>query len=63
MHLHDLRHSAATLLLSMGVNPKMVQEILGHSRIETTMYIYAHVIPSMQKDVVEKLENLFQKPL
>src|SRR5258706_2810757 len=48
MRFHDLRHSAATLLLSMGVPVKVVQEILGHSNISTTLNIYAHVLPNMQ---------------
>src|SRR5712691_5901542 len=37
MRMHDLRHSAATILLAMGVNPKVIQEILGHSTISMTM--------------------------
>src|SRR4051794_13140365 len=36
---HDLRHSAATLLLGMGIHPKIVQEILGHSSIAMTMNV------------------------
>ena len=60
MRLHDLRHSAATILLSMGVHPKVVQEILGHSQISMTMDIYSHVLPSMQKEAMGKLNDLFQ---
>src|SRR6516162_4860991 len=37
-----LRHSAATILLSMGVHPKVVQELLGHSAISMTMDTYSH---------------------
>src|SRR5713226_3523096 len=37
IRFHDLRHSSATMLLSMGVHPKIVQEILGHSQISMTM--------------------------
>ena len=37
IRFHDLRHSAATLLLSVGVHPKVVQEILGHSQISMTL--------------------------
>jgi len=44
---HDLRHTCATLLLSKGVHPKLVQELLGHSSIETTLDIYSHVLPGM----------------
>jgi site-specific recombinase XerD len=50
MRFHDLRHSAATILLSTGVNAKVVQEILGHANISTTLGIYGHVLPSMQRD-------------
>jgi integrase len=62
MHFHDLRHHAATLLANMGVNPKVVQEILGHSDIEMTMNIYTHTLPSMQQEAAEKMKNLFERP-
>ena len=60
MRFHDLRHSAATILLSMGIHPKVVQELLGHSRIQITMDIYSHVLPSMalQEDAMNKLNDL-----
>ena len=54
MRFHDLRHSAATILLSMNVHPKVVQEMLGHSTISMTLDTYSHVLPSMQKDIVER---------
>ena len=57
--LHDLRHSAASILLSMGVNPKIVQELLGHSHISITLGIYSHIFPSMQKDAMQRLDDLF----
>lgn len=59
--LHDLRHTHATELLQAGVNPKIVQERLGHSKIETTLNIYSHLIPSMQKNAIEVLKNYRQK--
>ena len=59
MRFHDLRHSAATFLLSMGVHPKVVQEILGHSTIGMTMDTYSHVLPSMQIEAMDKMDNLF----
>lgn len=52
MHLHDLRHSAASILLSMGVHIKVVQELLGHSQIGMTMDVFSRVVPSMQKDAM-----------
>ncbi|MFL5626621.1 MAG: tyrosine-type recombinase/integrase [Ktedonobacteraceae bacterium] len=58
---HDLRHGAATLLLSMGVHPKVVQEILGHSEISMTMDIYSHVLPTMQKDAMDRFNQMFEE--
>jgi integrase len=59
IRFHDLRHSAATLLLSMGVHPKIVQEMLGHSEISMTMDIYSHVLPTMQREAVSRLNQIF----
>lgn len=61
IRFHDLRHSAATLLLSLGVHPKVVQELLGHTQISMTMDIYSHVLPSMQQDAVSKLNTLLMR--
>ena len=60
MRFHDLRHSAATILLIMGVHPKQAQEILRHSNIATTMNRYSHVLPSMQKKVMDDLDTFFK---
>ncbi len=60
MRFHDLRHSAATILLVMGVHPKQVQEILRHSNISITMNRYAHIIPSMQHKLMDDLDTLFK---
>ncbi|MGH2509850.1 MAG: tyrosine-type recombinase/integrase, partial [Ktedonobacteraceae bacterium] len=59
IRFHDLRHSAATLLLASGVNVKVVQEMLGHSDIHITLGMYAHVLPTMQQEAVQKIENMF----
>ncbi|HEX6551448.1 MAG TPA: site-specific integrase [Ktedonobacteraceae bacterium] len=58
IRFHDVRHSAATLLLSLGVHAKVVQEMIGHTQISMTMDIYSHVLPSMQQDAVGKLNSL-----
>ena len=47
MRFHDLRHTCATLLLRQGVNPKFVQELLGHADIALTLNVYSHVLPDM----------------
>jgi integrase len=57
IRFHDLRHSAATLLLSEGVHPKVVQELLGHSNISMTLDVYSHVLPNMQQDAISRLNT------
>ena len=58
---HGLRHTHATLLLQMGVNPKVVQERLGHSSIKVTMDTYSHVLPDMQRPAVDALNKIFKE--
>ena len=58
IRFHDLRHSCASLLLAMGVHPKVVQELLGHSQISITLDTYSHVLPSLQGDAITRLETL-----
>ncbi len=60
IRFHDVRHSSATMLLSLGVHPKVVQEILGHSQISMTMDIYSHVLPIMQWKSMSKLNGALQ---
>jgi len=58
LHLHELRHTHATLLLRAGVHPKIVSERLGHSDIQTTLNIYSHSVRTLQRgaaDLVGKL--------
>lgn len=58
IRFHDLRHSCATLLISLGVHPRIVMETLRHSQISTTMNIYAHVIPDVNRDAMNQLGAL-----
>jgi integrase len=58
IRFHDLRHSTATLLLSLGIHAKVVQELLGHSQISLTLDTYSHVLPSMQEEAVSRLDTL-----
>lgn len=55
---YDLRHTCATLLLSAGIHPKVVQERLGHSHIGLTLDVYSHVLPGMQEMASAKLEGM-----
>jgi integrase len=58
IRFHDLRHTAATLLLAGRVNPKVASEMLGHSTVAITRDIYSHVLPDMQQDAAATLEHL-----
>lgn len=58
---NDRPHSAATILLTMGVDIKAVQEILGHSQVNMTLGIYSHVLPGMQEDTMGRMNDLFSK--
>jgi integrase len=58
IRFHDLRHTAATLLLASGVNAKVVSEMLGHSNVAITLRIYAHVLPHMQQSAVQAMDTM-----
>lgn len=57
VRFHDLRHTAATLMLAQGTHPKVVQEMLGHSSISLTLNTYSHVLPTMQEEAAERMET------
>jgi len=59
VRFHDLRHTAATLLLTQGVHPKIVSERLGHASIEITLNVYSHCLPTLQREAASKLDRLF----
>jgi integrase len=61
MRFHDMRHSIATILLSMGTHPKVVQELLGHNRIQQTVDTYSQVLPTIHRDAIKKLEDVLWK--
>ena len=58
IRFHDLRHTCATLLLSKGTHPKIVQEMLGHANISMTMDTYSHVLPDMQEKAVSAMDDV-----
>lgn len=61
VRFHDLRHTAATLLLAQGVDPRTIMETLGHSQISLTMNTYAHVLPTLQADAAAKLDAILTR--
>lgn len=61
IRVHDLRHSHASLLIECGFSPLVIAERLGHENVSTTLDIYSHLYPSKQSEIVDKLEDLYQK--
>ena len=51
----DLRHGAASLMAAQGVSARVAMEILGHAQISTTMNIYTHIAPELQREATEKV--------
>ena len=58
VRFHDLRHTMASWMLMKGISPKVVQERLGHASISTTLDIYSHVTPGMQREAVEIFDKI-----
>jgi len=56
IRFHDLRHTCATLLLSRGHHPKLVQELLGHASVALTLDRYSHVLPGMGDQTAATME-------
>ncbi len=57
---HDLRHTSASFLLALGVMPRVVMEILGHSQISLTLDTYSHVSPAVQADALAALAKVLR---
>ena len=55
VRLHDLRHTAASLLLAQHVPARVVMEILGHSQIALTMNTYSHVAPEVSREAADRM--------
>lgn len=56
IRFHDLRHTAATLLLGQGVHPRIASEMLGHANVAFTMQVYSHVTPTMQREAAAAMD-------
>ena len=54
--IHSLRHTTGTRMMELGVNPKVVAELLGHSDVTVTLNLYSHVAPTMQDDAAARMD-------
>lgn len=57
IRFHDLRHTHATLMISQNEPMKLIADRLGHSKISTTMDTYGHLLPNMQRDASDRLDQ------
>ena len=60
VRFHDLRHTAATLLLAQGVDPRTIMETLGHSQISLTLNTYSHVLPALQEQAASRMDEVLE---
>jgi integrase len=58
LRMYDLRHSAASLMLALGISPKVVAEMLGHASVQLTLDTYSHTTPTLHRDAVRQLNDL-----
>lgn len=58
LHVHELRHTHATLLLRAGVHPKIVSERLGHADVQTTLNTYSHAVKTLQRGAADLVGEL-----
>jgi integrase len=61
VRMHDFRHGCVSVLLGLGVPPRTVMEIAGHSALEMTMNVYAHVTLDDKREALERLDELFRE--
>jgi hypothetical protein len=56
--LHDVRHTAATMVLTQGVHPKVVSEMLGHATIRLTLNPWSHLVPVLRVQAADAMDVL-----
>jgi integrase len=60
VRLHDLRHAAASFALAAGLDMKVIQTMLRHSRMATTADIYAHVLQDVQRAGADRMDGVLR---
>jgi len=58
IRFHDLRHTAASLMLNHGIPPLIVSKRLGHSKVSITLDTYGHLLPGMQQETADFIDGL-----
>lgn len=58
IRFHDMRHTCASLLLAQGVHPRVVMDVLGHSKISVTMDTYSHVTSTLQREAATSMDTI-----
>ena len=61
LRVHDLRHTAASLMIQAGYPPKMLQEIMGHASITTTLDLYSHLYPGDMDRYADRLDTAIEE--
>jgi integrase len=61
LNMHECRHTFASLLIEAGANPKAIQEVMGHSKIQTTFDIHGHLLPGSHGDVRARMDACLAK--
>ena len=61
IRIHDLRHSHAAALIEMNVSPKLLQDRLGHERIQTTLDTYGHLYPNKQAELAGQFDEVMEE--
>jgi integrase len=60
LRIHDLRHTAAALMVAQGAHPEAVKRHLGHSSITVTMDTYGHLFPSEAEALADRINDMFR---
>lgn len=63
IRIHDLRHSFATNAIAAGCNIVAVSKYLGHSNINTTLTVYAHLLQKTESEMIEKINKMYQNSI
>ncbi len=61
LRFHDLRHTAAALLIAQGAHPRAIMERLGHSSITITLNVYGHLFPNLDEALTDGLEATYRQ--